>query len=176
MRKDQGWKPLLNVHDHQAHRRYSLRNRHATMMDTATWAREYFGKSLLLNTVHRCIQKCNLKLNYEKRKAFINLCAEMLSSLRGLKSSEMDLKTKEMCSLVRQVHTSAWFWGKQTSGSTCQRRKLPDCYQQKVQKPASVMIWECIIAHDMGDLHICEGIIDVEAYVGIFDRHMLPSR
>ena len=36
----------------------------------------------------------------------------------------------------------------------------PDCSQQKVQKPASVMVWGCISAHSMGDLHICEGTID----------------
>ena len=41
-------------------------------MDIATWARKYFGKSLSLNTVHRCIKKCNLKLYYAKRKVFIN--------------------------------------------------------------------------------------------------------
>ena len=52
----------------------------------------------------------------------------------------------------------------------------PDCYQRKVQKPASVMVWGCISAHGMGDLHICEGTIDAEAYVGILERHMLPSR
>ena len=50
----------------------------------------------------------------------------------------------------------------------------PDCYQQKVQKPASVMVWGCISAHSMGDLHICEGTIDAEAYVGILE--MLPPR
>ena len=52
----------------------------------------------------------------------------------------------------------------------------PDCYQRKVQKPASVMVWGCISAHGMGDLHICEGTIDAEAYLGILERHMLPSR
>ena len=52
----------------------------------------------------------------------------------------------------------------------------PDCYQQKVQKPAFMMVWGCISAHGIGDLHICEGTIDAEAYVGILERHMLPSR
>ena len=70
--KGQGWKPLLNACDYRALRRYCLRNRHATMMDIATWAREYFGKSLSLNTVCRCIKKCNLKCYYANRKAFIN--------------------------------------------------------------------------------------------------------
>ena len=45
-----------------------------------------------------------------------------------------------------------------------------------MQNPASVMIWGCFSAHGMGDLHICESTIDVEAYVGILERHMLPSR
>ena len=30
-----------------------------------------------------------------------------------------------------------------------------------------------ISAHSMGDLHICEGITDAEAYVGISERQML---
>ena len=51
-----------------------------------------------------------------------------------------------------------------------------DCYQRKVEKPASVMVWGCISAQGMGDLHICEGTIDAEAYVGILERHVLPSR
>ena len=28
----------------------------------------------------------------------------------------------------------------------------------------------------MGDFHICDGTIDAEAYVGILERHMLPSK
>ena len=39
-------------------------------MDIATWALEYFGKSLSLNTVKN--KKCNLKLYHAKRKAFNN--------------------------------------------------------------------------------------------------------
>ena len=40
----------------------------------------------------------------------------------------------------------------------------------------SVMVWGCIIAHSMGDLHICEGTIDAEAYIGILERHMQKAR
>ena len=72
VRKGQGWKLLLNSRDHRTLRRYCLKNCHATMMDIATWAWEYFGKSLSLNIVRRCIKKCNLKLYYAKWKAFIN--------------------------------------------------------------------------------------------------------
>ena len=38
------------------------------------------------------------------------------------------------------------------------------------------MVRGCIRAHAMGDLHICEGIIDAKAFVRILERHMLPSR
>ena len=88
----------------------------------------------------------------------------------GPKSSEMDRKTVETCSLVRRVHIF---------GKTCQKmeRRTSDCYvQQKVQKPASVMVWGCISDSGMGDQHICEGTIDAMAYVGILERHMLQSR
>ena len=96
VRKGQGRKPLLNARDHRALRRYCLRNRHATMMDIATWAQEYFGKSLSLNTVRRCIKKCNLKLYYAKRQW-------------------------KRVFLVRRVYISACFWEKRLSDSTCQR-------------------------------------------------------
>ena len=47
---------------------------------------------------------------------------------------------------------------------------------EKCKKTASVMAWGGISAYGMGDLHICEGTIDAEAYVGILERYMLPSR
>ena len=47
-------------------------------------------------------------------------------------------------------------------------RDQPDFYQRKVQKPTSVMVWECTRNHSMGDLHICDGTIDTEAYIFFF--------
>uniref|UniRef100_A0AAR2KV54 Tc1-like transposase DDE domain-containing protein n=1 Tax=Pygocentrus nattereri TaxID=42514 RepID=A0AAR2KV54_PYGNA len=52
----------------------------------------------------------------------------------------------------------------------------PDCYQHKVQKPASLMVWGCVSAHDMGNLHICEGTINAERYIQVLEQHMLPSK
>ena len=37
------------------------------LVKCVAWAREYFGKSLSLNTVRRCINKCNLKLQRGRR-------------------------------------------------------------------------------------------------------------
>lgn len=41
----------------------------------------------------------------------------------------------------------------------------PDFYQCKAQKPASVIMWGCVRAHGMGNLHISEGSVNAERYV-----------
>ncbi|KAI3362824.1 hypothetical protein L3Q82_001665 [Scortum barcoo] len=40
----------------------------------------------------------------------------------------------------------------------------PDCYQLKVQKPASVMVWGRVSAHGMDNFHICDGTINAESF------------
>ena len=49
-----------------------LRNHHATMMGITTWAREYFGKSLSLNTVafasRNATSNCNMQNFAQKRQ------------------------------------------------------------------------------------------------------------
>lgn len=39
-----------------------------------------------------------------------------------------------------------------------------DCYQRKVQNPASVMVWGCVSVHVMANLNICDGTINPDAY------------
>uniref|UniRef100_A0AAY5KJF1 Uncharacterized protein n=1 Tax=Esox lucius TaxID=8010 RepID=A0AAY5KJF1_ESOLU len=48
--------------------------------------------------------------------------------------------------------------------------------QHTVQKPTSVMVWGCISAHVMGDLHICEGTVNAEQNAQVLEQHRLPSR
>lgn len=47
----------------------------------------------------------------------------------------------------------------------------PDYYWQKMQKPASVMVCWCISSHGTGDLHMYEGTINTEAYIGILGTY-----
>ena len=169
VRKGQGQEPLLNLCDHRALRRYCLRNSHATMMDIATWARECFIKSLPLNTVCCCIKKSNLKLYYAKRKAFINFAQKRHSGLEVIWDGPKDSGNLFSGQLVFGKNRHRILRAKD-------EKVHPDCYQQKVQKPASVMVLGCISAHSMGDLHICEGTINAETFVAILERHMLPSR
>lgn len=52
-------------------------------------------------------------------------------------------------------------------------KEWPSRLVQKVQKTFTVVIWESISG---SDLHICEGTIDTQRYIGILKRHMLPSK
>ena len=38
------------------------------------------------------------------------------------------------------------------------------------------MVWGCISAQGMGNLHICEGTINAEKYIQILEKHMMPSK
>ena len=38
------------------------------------------------------------------------------------------------------------------------------------------MVWVCVSAHGMGNLHICEGTINAERYIQVVEQHMLPSK
>ena len=65
------------------------------------------------------------------------------------------------------------FWGKTDVGFYVPNMKTILLPTKAMQKQASVMVWGCISAHGIGDLHICEGTINAEAYVGILERHVL---
>lgn len=73
--------------------------------------------------------------------------------------------------------------GQTQSGKVCcglvsphfgQKRKNehPNCYQHKVEKAASVMVWGCVSANGM---HACDGTVRAERYILLLERHMLPS-
>ena len=82
VRKGQGRKPLLNVHDHRALRQYCLRNHHATMMDIATWA----GSTLKIIVTQHSLplhQEMQLEIVLCKEEGIYKFCAEMPPSSLG---------------------------------------------------------------------------------------------
>ena len=122
--QSQGRKPLLDAREHRALRRFCLRNCHATMMDIATGAREYFGISLSLNTIHCCINKCNLKLYFAKRKAFIHFeqkCHQVLWAPNHLSWTERQWKRV----LWSDESTFQLVFGKNRHRFMCQIWKRP---------------------------------------------------
>uniref|UniRef100_A0AAR2J834 Transposase Tc1-like domain-containing protein n=1 Tax=Pygocentrus nattereri TaxID=42514 RepID=A0AAR2J834_PYGNA len=174
--KRQGRKPTLNARDLRSLRRHCIKNRHHSVKDIPTWAQEHFRKPLSVNTVRRSIYKCKLKLCHAKRKPHINNTQKRRRLLwAGAHLRWTDAKWKS----VLWSDESTFQIGFGNHGRCVLRAKEEkDCldYQRKVQKPASLMVWGCVSAHGMGNLHICEGTINAERYIQVLEQHMLPSK
>ncbi len=73
VRKGQVRKTILDARDLRALRRHCIIYRNATVMEITTWAQEYFQKTLSVNTIHRAIRRCRLKLYRSKKKPYLNM-------------------------------------------------------------------------------------------------------
>ncbi len=71
--KGQGRRPLLDACGLWALRRHRITHRHDSVIDITKWAQEYFQKPLSVNTIHRAICRCQLKLYHAKRKPYVNM-------------------------------------------------------------------------------------------------------
>ncbi len=96
------------------------------------------------------IHKCQLKLYCAKRKRVLWSDESVFQVFFG-RNGRRVLRTKE-------------------------EKDHPDCYQQQVQKPGSVMVWGFVSALGKGNLHFCDGTINAEKYIEILEHNMLPSR
>ncbi len=143
-------------------------------MEITTW---YFQKTLSVNTIHRAIRRCQLKLCRSKKKPYPN----MIQKRRRFLWVKAHLKWT-----VAKWKTVLWsaeskfevlFW---KTGTPCHRTKEdkdnPSCHQRSVQKPASLMVWGCMSACGMGSLHIWKGTINAERHIQVLEQHMIPSR
>uniref|UniRef100_A0A8C2H271 Transposase n=1 Tax=Cyprinus carpio TaxID=7962 RepID=A0A8C2H271_CYPCA len=177
VRKGQGRKTILDARDLRALRRHCITYRNATVMEITTWAQEYFQKTLSVNTIHRAIRRCRLKLYRSKKKPYLN----MIQKRRRFLWAKAHLKWT-----VAKWKTVLWsdeskfevLFGKLGRHviRTKEDKDNPSCYQRSVQKPASLMVWGCMSACGMGSLHIWKGTINAERYIQVLEQHMLPSR
>ncbi len=158
-------------------RRHCITYRNATVMEITTWAQEYFQKTLSVNTIHRAIRRCRLKLYRSKKKPYLN----MIQKRRRFLWAKAHLKWT-----VAKWKTVLWsdeskfkvIFGKLGRHviRTKEDKDNPSCYQRSVQKPASLKVWGCMSACGMGSLHIWKGTINAERYIQVLEQHMLPSR
>ncbi|KAK3523520.1 hypothetical protein QTP70_001888 [Hemibagrus guttatus] len=164
VRKDQGRKTILDARDLRALRQHCITYRNATVMEIITWAQEYFQKTLSVNTIHRAIRCCQLKLYRSKKKPYLN----MIQKRRRFLWAKAHLKWT-----VAKWKTVLWsdeskfevLFGKLGRHviRTKEDKDKPSCYQHSVQKPASLMVWGCMSACGMGSLHIWKGTINAES-------------
>lgn len=177
VRKGQGRKTILGARDLRALRRHCITYRHASVLEITKWAQEYFQRTLSVNTIHRAIRRCQLKLYSSKKKPYLN----MIQKRRRLLWAKAHLKWT-----VAKWKTVLWsdeskfevLYGNQGRRviRTKEEKDDPSCYQRSVQKPASLMVWGCISACGMGSLHIWKDTINAERYIQVLEQHMLPSR
>ncbi|KAK3548245.1 hypothetical protein QTP70_005816 [Hemibagrus guttatus] len=163
VRKGQGRKTILDARDLRALRRHCITYRNATVMEITTWAQEYFQKTLSVNTIHRAICRCRLKLYRSKKKPYLN----MIQKRRCFLWAKAHLKWT-----VAKWKTVLWsdeskfevLFGKLGRHviRTKEDKDNPSCYRRSVQKPASLMVWGCMSACGMASLHIWKGTINAE--------------
>ncbi len=130
-----------------------------------------------MNTIHRAIRRCRLKLYRSKKKPYLN----MIQKRRRFLWAKAHLKWT-----VAKWKTVLWsdeskfevIFGKLGRHviRTKEDKDNPSCYQRSVQKPASLMVWGCMSACGMGSLHIWKGTINAERYIQVLEQHMLQSR
>ncbi|KAK3514810.1 hypothetical protein QTP70_032427 [Hemibagrus guttatus] len=146
VRKGQGRKTILDACDLRALRRHCITYRNATVMEITTWAQEYFQKTLSVNTIHRAIRRRRLKLYRSKKKPYLN----MIQKRRRFLWAKAHLKWT-----VAKWKTVLWsdqskfevLFGKLGRHviRTKEDKDNPSCYQRSVQKPASLMVWGCMM-------------------------------
>ncbi len=177
VRMGQGRKTILDARDLRALRRHCITYRNATVMEITTWAQEYFQKTLSVNTIHRAIRRCRLKLYRSKKKPYLNMiqkCRRFLWAKAHLKWTVAKWKTV-LWSDESKFEVLFGKLGRHVI-RTKEDKDNPSCYQRSVQKPASLMVWGCMSACGMGSLHIWKGTINAERYIQVIEQHMLPSR
>ncbi|KAI4878399.1 hypothetical protein NFI96_006325 [Prochilodus magdalenae] len=141
VRKGQGGKTLMDARDLRALKRHCTSNRNATVKEKTEWAQEYFQKALSVNTIHRAIRRCQLKLYSAKRKPFLSKLHKLrrLHWARGLlKWSVAKWKTVLWSDDESRFEVLYGTLGHHVIG-TREDKDNPSCYQHSVQKPVSLM-------------------------------------
>ncbi len=140
VRKGQGRRPLLDARGLRALGRHCITHRHDSVIDITKWAQEYFQKPLSVNTMHRATCRGQLKFYHAKRNPYVN----MVQKRRRVLSAKDHLKwTVSKWKSVLWSDESKFDILIRNHGRHVLRAKeegdLPACYQQSVQKPASLM-------------------------------------
>ncbi|KAK3552892.1 hypothetical protein QTP86_026483 [Hemibagrus guttatus] len=159
--KGQGRKTVLDACDLRALRQHCITYRNATVMEITTWAQEYFQKTLSVNTIHRAIRRCRLKLYRSKKKPYLN----MIQKRRRFLWAKAHLKWT-----VAKWKTVLWsdrskfevLFGKLGCHviRTKEDKDNPSCYQRSVQKPASLMV-PAILNKNFGAVVLHAGTNDI---------------
>lgn len=159
------------------------------MKEIIIWAPEHVPNYWIVNTVCPCIYKCKLKLYHVKQKPYISNIQEShrnsypliyhLDTWRpwaGVHLRWTDAKWERVLSSDRSTFQTALGHHRCHVLKAKEEKDHPDCYQHKVQKPASLVVCGRIIANSKGNPHICDSTKESEMYVQALEQNMLSFR
>src|SRR5215469_4948932 len=175
--KAKGADRLLSKSDLRLFRRQILKDRHTSIAELTLWARNHFKITISERTVRRYIRRCGFGIYKAKIKPLITQ-----KNKRARVKWAKERKTWTTCdwkkilwsdeSLFHVLHGNI--------GKSVIRTKLekshPGLYLRKVQKPPSFMIWGCMAANGVGELHFCKGTVNKESYIGILEKNLMASK
>ncbi len=141
VRKGQGRKPKLNNRDLRSLRRHCIKNPHSSISDITTWAQDYFGKPLSSTTIRSYIHKCQLNLYCAKRKPYVNSVQKRRRLLWARRHLGWTITQWKRVLWSDEPYFRYFLEEWMPCAPDQEEKDHPDCYQQQVQKPGSVMVW-----------------------------------
>lgn len=175
--KSKGRRFILTRGDMRIFRRHIRQHRSSSIADITVWARTYFGNTISESTIRRCISRCKHKLYRAKKKPFLTTA----NKRNRVKWARIHLKWT----------VAKWkkvLWSDESKfeisvGNICKKvirtkdeADDPSCYGARIQKPSSVMVWGCMAASGVGDLHFCDGTVKAQDYIAILEEHLQRSK
>ena len=137
-------------------RRYISNKMHLAVANLVSWARLSFGKTIPEAFMGRYIQKCGYRFYKSKHKPFRTTAnkprpvAWAKSYLSWIFSQwERVLWTDESIFQVSYGNVGLKVIRMKDEAN------YPYCYNRVVLHPSSVMVWGCIAANGVGNLHFC---------------------
>ncbi len=166
MYKGQGRRPLLDARGLRAVIQHCITNQHDSVIDITKWAQEYFQKPLSVNTIHRAICWCQLKLYHAKRKLYVNMVQKRHSVLWAKAHLKLTV-SKWKCVLWSEESKFDILVGNPVAVSSGLKRRETFQHYISVQFKSQHLWWYgwCISAYGMDSLHVLEGTMNAERYI-----------
>ncbi|GBM39267.1 hypothetical protein AVEN_140318-1 [Araneus ventricosus] len=163
--KARGRKLTLTDREVRLFRRHIRKNRHVGVADLVTWTRQSFGKTISEASTRRYIKRCGYAFYKARRKPFLTSS----SKRRRVAWTKYHLSwTPSQWEKVLWTDESIFEVSYGNIGRKVIRKKdeanVPSCYKRVVLKASSVMVWGCLEANGVGNLHFCTGTIKAPDY------------
>ncbi|GBL78501.1 Transposable element Tcb1 transposase [Araneus ventricosus] len=154
-----------------------LRTAHAmTPFQKGTWARQSFGKIISEASTRRYIKRCGYAFYKARRKPFLTSS----NKRRRVEWAKSHLSwIPSQWKKVLWTDESIFEVSYGNIGRKVIRKKDeandPFCYKRVIHKASSVMVWGCLAANGVGNLHFCTGTIKASDYIRVLEVNLRPS-